>query len=72
MLNILLYVFFETGKMLTDKELQDAISKAFSHRKVNLNACILRAKIKTITGKNVTLRRVMKILNKNNYCIDII
>ena len=59
--------------MLTDKELQDAISKAFSHRKVNLNACILRAKIKTITGKNVSLKRLMQVLNENrNYYVEII
>ena len=56
--------------MLTDKELQKAISKALTYK--NMNAKTLRANIKTITGKKVTLRRLMKILNENNYCIEII
>ena len=59
--------------MLTDKELQEAISKAFVYRKENLNARVLRTKIKTSTGKNVSLKRLMQILNENaNFYVEIV
>ena len=59
-------------KMLTDEELKKAIFAIFACRNENINVNALRADIKRITGKNVSLRRMMQILNENNYyCVDV-
>jgi len=53
--------------MLTDEELKKTIFAIFACRNENVNVNILRTDIKRITGKNVSLRRMMQILNENNY-----
>ena len=50
--------------MLTDEELLKAITKAFLYQN-NMNAMSLRTHIKCATGKNVTLKRMMQIVNDN-------
>ena len=59
--------------MLTDEELLKAITKAFLYQKGNINATSLRTHIKRNTGKNVTLKRVMQIVNDNTcFCVEIV
>jgi len=59
--------------MLTDEELKKTIFAIFACRNENVSVNILRADIKRITGKNVSLKRMMQILNENNYfCVDVV
>lgn len=59
--------------MLTDEELLKAITKAFQYKKSNMTASSLRIHIKRITGKNVTLKRMMQIVNDNGcFCVEIV
>ena len=51
--------------MLTDEELLNAITKAFLYKRDSINATSLRIHIKRATGKNVTLKRVMQMVNDN-------